>query len=130
MESLSLLSSFYGFYVCFKWEKWSHSFFTILAVTISSILQHFVNIIVYLGQVDEKYKFHVLWFDRSAAILSVVSKYKTVNYKKNFVVKKRILFSLLLLLLLDNGVFNDHYYDIIHSIWHILAFSLLDKGFC
>ena len=129
MESLSLLSSFYGLYICFTWDKWSHSFFTTLAVTISSILQHFINTVVYLGKVNEKYKFHVLWLDRSAAILSVISKYKTVNDKKKFIVKKRFLFSLLLLLLLDAGVFNDNCYDLVHSIWHILAFSLLDKSF-
>ena len=129
MESLSLLSSFYGFYICFTWEKWSHSFCTTLALTISSILQHFINTIVYLGKVDEKYKFHVLWIDRSAAILSVISKYKTVNDKKKFILKKRFLFSLLLIVSLDAGVFNDNFYDLVHSIWHISAFSLLGKSF-
>ena len=129
MEIFSLITAFYGFKVCYTWEMFSHSFFTVFLVTCGSVLEHSVNNLIYIGKISNEYKKWVLWLDRFTAVLSALSRYQTVEKKLCFIIKKQSLFTLVLYMSLDMGLWNDTYYDIGHSVWHLLAFSLLDKNY-
>ena len=129
MEFLSSLTSFYGFYICFTWGSKTLIFFLIFLLTLSSIFQHFINTLVFLEKMQEKYCHYVLWLDRCFAFLSSCVRYKTLDDKTDFFLNTKTILSFLLLISLDGGFWNDKYYDLVHSIWHIFAFSLLDKKY-
>ena len=127
-EYLCLMTFPVGIHSAMSWNYEIRMYWTCIIMTLVSFSQHAVNILCKNKMLEQKYVFYALWLDRLCAAITVYHRFKYIKHKTIFIKSNLFINSLILIILLDSGLVKDKQeYFVLHTIWHITSFSLLNK---